>query len=176
MAKDDLAKYIRSIPDFPRPGIVFRDITPLLLVPAARTVAVEELAARFRALKPEVVVGIESRGFIFGALVADRLGVGLALVRKQGKLPYATIAGSYDLEYGADTIEMHTDAIVAGQRVLVIDDLLATGGTAAAACNLIEKAGGNVIGCGFLIELEFINGRKRLQGRNVQALISYATE
>jgi adenine phosphoribosyltransferase len=176
MANLDLAAKIRSIPGFPKPGIVFRDITPLLLDSAARTAAVDELAKRFRAEKPEVVVGIESRGFIVGALVADRLGVGLALVRKKGKLPFTTVSGSYDLEYGTDTIEMHTDAIRPGQRVLVIDDLLATGGTATTTCKLVEKVGGNVVGCGFLIELAFINGRSRLQRRNVQALISYASE
>jgi len=172
----DLREHIRNVPGFPKPGIVFRDITPLLLHPEARSQAAEELAATFADTSPEVVVGIESRGFIIGSLVADRLGVGFALVRKKGKLPYDTVQASYELEYGTDTVEMHTDAVAEGQSVLVIDDLIATGGTAAATCELVEKLRGVVVGCGFVIELSFLNGRGKLTDYRVEALIDYDAE
>jgi len=171
-----LKQKIRNVPGFPKPGIVFRDITPLLLDPAARAMAAQSLADAFRAARPDVVAGIEARGFIVAALVADRLGVGLALVRKKGKLPYSTVSAQYALEYGTDTVEMHTDAVRQDQRVLVVDDLLATGGTARAACELVEKLGGRVVGCGFWIELSFLNGRARLAGRDVCALVQYESE
>ena len=172
----DLKSIIRSVPDFPKPGIVFRDITPLVLNVAARTQVANELADAFRDARPDVVVGIDARGFVIGALVADRLSLGLALVRKKGKLPYQTVSASYELEYGTDTVEMHSDAVTPGQRVLVIDDLLATGGTAGATCELVEKLGGTVVGCGFIIELSFLNGRDKLKGRRVDALIDYPSE
>ena len=172
----DLREHIRNVPGFPKPGIIFRDITPLLLHPQARSQAAEQLAATFADASPDVVVGIESRGFIIGSLVADRMGIGFGLVRKKGKLPYDTVQASYELEYGTDTVEMHTDAIARGQSVLVIDDLIATGGTAAATCELVEKVGGIVVGCGFVIELSFLNGRAKLADYRVEALIDYDAE
>jgi adenine phosphoribosyltransferase len=160
-----LAKKIRAIPDFPKPGILFRDVTPLLLDPAALRAAAEAMAAPFRALGVERVLAIESRGFLFGAPIALGLGVGLALVRKQGKLPYDTLQARYELEYGVDTVEMHVDAVQAGQRVLIVDDLIATGGTAAAAVQLARQAQAEVIGCSFLIELAALGGSARVDAR-----------
>lgn len=172
----DLRSVIRSVPDFPKPGIVFRDITTLLADAEAVRQAVDAIAERYKDDAIDIVVGIESRGFIFGPIVADRLGVGSALVRKPGKLPYETISETYELEYGTDTIEIHTDAVAAGQRVLIVDDLLATGGTMAACCRLIEKLGGVVAACAFVIELSFLGGRSKLEGRDVFALVDYETE
>jgi adenine phosphoribosyltransferase len=172
----DLRSVIRSVPDFPKPGIVFRDITTLLADAEAVRQAADALAERYKDDAIDVVVGIESRGFIFGPLVADRLGVGFALVRKPGKLPYETISETYELEYGTDTIEIHTDAVAAGQRVLIIDDLLATGGTMAACCRLVDKLDAVVAGCAFVIELSFLGGRSKLEGRDVFALVDYETE
>jgi len=160
-----LTKKIRSIPDFPKPGILFRDITPLLLDPVAFTGAAEAMAAPFRTLGVERVLGIESRGFLFGAPIALALGVGLGLVRKQGKLPYGTLQARYELEYGVDAVEMHIDAVAPGQRVLIVDDLLATGGTAAAAVQLARQAGAEVVGCCFLIELAALGGSARVEAR-----------
>ena len=157
-----LAKKIRNIPDFPKPGILFRDVTPLLLDPAAFRAAGEAMAAPFRALGVERVLGIESRGFLFAAPIALALGVGLGLVRKQGKLPYDTLQARYELEYGVDTVEMHVDAVGRGQRVLIVDDLIATGGTAAAAVQLVRQAQAEVIGCSFLIELAVLGGSARV--------------
>jgi adenine phosphoribosyltransferase len=169
----DLTQYVRSIPDFPQPGILFRDITPLLGEPKAFAAVIDELAARCANYRIDKIAAIESRGFLFGAPLALRLGVGFVPIRKPGKLPYARIHEEYALEYGKNTIEMHEDAVRPGEQVLVIDDLLATGGTAAAACRLIERTGGKVAACAFVIELSFLNGRAALEGRDVTALITY---
>jgi adenine phosphoribosyltransferase len=168
-----LKKLIRDIPDFPRPGILFRDVTPLLLEPDALRTASDALAAPFLDLGVDRVLGIESRGFLLGAPVALALGAGLGLVRKKGKLPYRTHEASYDLEYGTDTVEIHVDAVMPGQRVLVVDDLIATGGTAAAAVRLARQAGGEVIGCAFLIELRELGGAGRLEVDSVHSVIRY---
>jgi adenine phosphoribosyltransferase len=160
-----LAKKIRDIPDFPKPGILFRDVTPLLLDPVAFAAAAEAMAAPFRALGVERVLCIESRGFLFGAPIALALGAGLGLVRKQGKLPYDTLQARYELEYGVDTVEMHVDAVGRGQRVLIVDDLIATGGTAAAAVQLARQAEAEVVGCTFLIELSALGGCARVDAR-----------
>ena len=167
----DLESYIRDVPDFPKPGIVFKDITPLLADPEAMAEACSQLAAPFADRGVEVVVGIESRGFIFGVPVAERLGVGFVPIRKPGKLPAATVSQGYELEYGTDTIEIHADAIEPGQKVLMVDDLLATGGTAGAACQLVHKLEGDLVGVAFVIELCFLHGRDKLEGHDVRALI-----
>ncbi len=167
----DLKHYIRDIPDFPKPGILFRDITPLLADASALRQAVAALAERFRPKKVDLVAAVEARGFILGAPVAVELGAGFVPVRKPRKLPAKTLSCSYDLEYGTDTIEMHADAIRPGARVLVIDDLLATGGTVEACCRLIEKAGGTVAGCGFLIELDELGGAKKIARYDVFSLV-----
>lgn len=164
---------IRDVPDFPEPGILFRDITPVLADPEAFAEVVAALAAAAGGYQPDLIVGVESRGFLFGAPIALRLGVGFAPVRKRGKLPHTTIFEEYALEYGANVVEMHTDAVQEGQRVVIVDDLLATGGTAAAAATLIERLGGTVAGCCFLAELTFLGGRARLPGRAITTLISY---
>ncbi len=168
----DIAKYIREIPDFPKPGILFRDITPLLgSGPAFRNV-VDRLADEFRG-QVDAVLGIESRGFIFGAPVAYALGCGLALVRKPGKLPHLTFTAEYALEYGHDALQIHQDALGQPSRVLLVDDLLATGGTAAAAVSLIERLGATVAGCAFIIELSALGGRARLAPHRVVSLLDY---
>jgi adenine phosphoribosyltransferase len=164
---------IRDIPDFPQPGILFRDITPVLADYEAFSEVVDAMTAAAKALNPDLVVGIESRGFVFGAPIALRLGLGLAPVRKVGKLPHTRVKAEYALEYGTNTVEMHTDAVKPGQRVVIVDDLLATGGTAAAAASLVEQLGGVVAGYCFLIELTLLNGRDKLPGRHVNVLISY---
>jgi adenine phosphoribosyltransferase len=169
----DLKRHIRDIPDFPKPGIVFKDITPLLADAAAFRAAVDALVAPYRG-RADMVLGIESRGFIVGAAAAYALGTGIAVVRNPGKLPYRTHKASYDLEYGTDALEIHHDAIGEGHRVLLVDDLLATGGTAGAAIELVERCGGQVVACAFLIELAFLGGRARLGARHeVHALIAY---
>jgi len=168
-----LESRIRDVPDFPRPGIVFKDITPLLRDPETLRLACAGLAAGFEADRVDLVVGIESRGFIFGAPVALALGAGFTLARKQGKLPGQTLAASYALEYGEAEIEMQSDALAAGQRVLVIDDVIATGGTAAATARLVRQLGGVLVGACFLIELAFLEGRKALDGLRVEALLRY---
>jgi adenine phosphoribosyltransferase len=168
----DLKRYIRDIPDFPKPGIVFKDITPLLADASAFRAAVDTLVAPYRG-GIDMVLGIESRGFIVGAAAAYALGTGIAVVRKPGKLPYRTHKASYDLEYGTDALEIHHDAIGNGHRVLLVDDLLATGGTAGAAIELVERCGGQVVACAFLIELGFLGGRGRLARHEVHALITY---
>jgi adenine phosphoribosyltransferase len=173
---DYLASRIRDVPDFPKPGIVFKDITPLLADPKALAGAVEVLAERVEPMRPEIVLGAESRGFILGPALAIRLGVGFAIARKPGKLPWRTVSASYALEYGDDSLHLHEDAIAPGMRVLVHDDLLATGGTARATCDLAETIGGTVVGCAFLIELAFLGGRARLAPFPVEALISYSSE
>jgi adenine phosphoribosyltransferase len=163
---------IRDVPDFPKPGILFKDVTPLLGDGPAFRIVTDLLAERVGANKPELIVGIESRGFIFGAALAERLGVGFVPVRKPGKLPYKTTRETYALEYGTDALEMHEDA-VDQRRCLIVDDLLATGGTAAATARLVERQGGRVDGFAFVIELDFLNGRSRLGGRAVHALVHY---
>jgi adenine phosphoribosyltransferase len=169
----DLRSLIRAIPDFPKPGIDFKDITPLMADAGALADAVARLAEYARPLHVECVVAAEARGFLLGPALALELGAGFALARKPGKLPYETVSAEYLLEYGEETLELHTDAVAAGRRVLVHDDLLATGGTAATLCDLVEQLGGEVVGCGFLIELAFLGGRERLAGRDVHALLTY---
>jgi adenine phosphoribosyltransferase len=173
MSDAQLRSLIREIPDFPRAGIGFKDITPLMADAGALADAVAQLAEYARPLQVDCVVAAEARGFLLGPALALQLGAGFALARKPGKLPYETIGASYELEYGANTLELHTDAFAGGRRVLVHDDLLATGGTAATLCELVEQLGGEVVGCGFLIELAFLDGRERLAGRDVHALLSY---
>ncbi len=168
-----LKSKIRHVPDFPKPGIVFYDITTLLRDPEGFRLAVDGLAAPFLGASVDVVVGIESRGFIFGAAIADRLQAGFVPVRKVGKLPARTVAVHYDLEYGTDCLEVHADAVEAGQRVLIVDDLLATGGTAQAAVGLVRGLGASVVGMSFLIELTFLNGRARLPGEHLHVVLSY---
>ena len=168
----DLAQYIRNVPDFPVEGIQFKDITTLLKDPVPFAASVEKLLENYQDLKIDVVVAVESRGFIWGATLAYELGVGLVLVRKPGKLPAETVRAEYTLEYGTNALEMHKDAIEPGQKVLVVDDLLATGGTAKATCELVEQVGGKVVGIAFLIELTFLSGREKLAGYDVLALIS----
>jgi len=170
---DTLKSRIRNVPDFPKPGILFYDVTTLLKDADGFQLAVNEMAVAHVASRIDVVVGIESRGFIFGAAVADRLRTGFAPVRKSGKLPSTTRRASYALEYGTDSLEIHDDAVLAGQRVLIVDDLLATGGTAAATVQLVEELGGQVVALQFLIELEALNGRGKLNGRNVGTVLRY---
>lgn len=164
---------IRDIPDFPQPGIIFKDITPVLQHPEAFSQVIGQMTDYARSRKPDVVIGIESRGFILGAPVALALDKGFVPVRKIGKLPHETIQCEYALEYGTAAVEMHKDAVAPGQRVLIVDDLLATGGTAAAAARLVEELGGRVAGMVFLIELAFLNGRSQLPGYDVKSLITY---
>lgn len=173
MSTVDLKRFVRDIPDFPRPGIVFKDITPLLLDAAALDRAVSELAALARPLSVDLVVAAEARGFILGAALARELGVGFVPARKPGKLPSETVSAEYVLEYGIDALEMHADALAGGIRVLVHDDLLATGGTAAAVCKLVEELGAVVAGCAFLVELSFLDGRARLAPHEVLTVIEY---
>jgi len=168
----DLKTYIRDIPDFPKPGIVFKDITPLLADAAAFRAMIDALAAPYRG-RVDMVLGIESRGFIIGAAAALALGTGIAIVRKPGKLPYRKHRATYELEYGSDALEIHDDAVGDGHRVLLIDDLLATGGTATAAIQLVEQCGGRIAACAFVIELGFLKGRARLAPHEVHALIRY---
>ncbi len=170
---DRLKQQIRDIPDFPQPGIVFRDITPLVKDPASLRLAVEQLALPFRDRELTAVAGIEARGFIFGPLVAWELGVGFIPLRKPGKLPYDTQSISYDLEYGSATLEVHVDAVGAGDQVLLVDDLIATGGTAAASCVLVEKLGAEIAGCAFVVELDALKGRDKLHSYHVHTLLHY---
>jgi adenine phosphoribosyltransferase len=172
----DLRAFIRDIPDFPKPGIVFKDITPLLLDSSALDAAVAGLAAWARPLELDLVVAAEARGFILGGALARELGIGFVPARKPGKLPWDTVAAEYVLEYGVDALEMHADALAHGARVLLHDDLLATGGTARALAELVEGAGGVIAGCGFLVELSFLGGRDRLARYDVHALVSYDAE
>jgi adenine phosphoribosyltransferase len=168
----DLKARIRDIPDFPKPGIVFKDITPLLADGDAFRATVDRFVDRYRG-RADTVLGIESRGFLIGAAVAYGLGTGLVVVRKPGKLPWQTYAARYELEYGSDALEIHHDAVGDHHRVLIIDDLLATGGTASAAVELVRRCGGTVVACGFVIELAFLNGRRRLGDCEVFSLIKY---
>jgi adenine phosphoribosyltransferase len=170
---NELRSRIREVPDFPKTGILFYDVTTLLRDPQGFRLAIEQMAAPFTNANIELVVGIESRGFILGSAVADRLGAGFVPVRKLGKLPSATIKASYALEYGTDSLEMHRDAVSANQRVLIVDDLLATGGTANAAVSMVKQLGGSIIGIAFLIELEALKGRSRLEGENLHVVLKY---
>jgi adenine phosphoribosyltransferase len=170
---DQLKTKIRHVPDFPRAGILFYDITTLLQDKDGFRAAIDSLALPFSNRHIDIVVGVESRGFIFGAAVADRIHAGFTPVRKPGKLPSRTVRASYALEYGTDALEMHDDAIAKGQRVLIVDDLLATGGTARATTDLVKKLGGDVCGLAFLIELVGLNGRAKLEGENVHAVLQY---
>jgi adenine phosphoribosyltransferase len=173
MSELDLRAFVRDVPDFPRPGILFRDVTPLLADATALREAVHRLAEPFRGAAVKCVLGVESRGFLLGAPVALELGAGLAIARKPGKLPRRTLGVSYALEYGTDRLEMHADAIEPGQRVLVVDDLIATGGTAAATLRLARSAGADVVGCAFLIELAALGGRAQLDAKRVHTVLEY---
>ncbi len=169
----ELEKLIRDVPDFPKPGIVFKDIMPLLAHPQGLALAIEMLANPFRGKGVELVVGAESRGFIFGIAVAQALSCGFVPVRKPGKLPHKKLSVTYDLEYGKDTLEIHADAIRRGQRVLMVDDLLATGGTMGACCKLVESLGGEIVGIAVLIELAFLSGVRLLSHCDVHSVIRY---
>jgi len=169
----DLERYIRSIPDWPKKGILFRDITPLLADPKAFVAAIDALCADFTDAGIEYVAAVEARGFIFGAAVARKLKAGFVPIRKKGKLPFKTESVSYDLEYGTDTLEVHSDAVHKGAKVLMVDDLLATGGTMEAACKLIERIGGQVAAVAFLIELRELSGRDKLSGYKINTCLSY---
>ena len=173
MTMDQLKAKIRSVPDFPKAGILFYDITTLLQDAAGFRAAIDSLAIPFQDQGIEVVAAVESRGFIFGAAVADRIGAGFTPVRKPGKLPSTTVRCSYALEYGTDSLEMHRDAVRAGQRVLIVDDLLATGGTARATTDLVKELGGEVYALAFLIELAALNGRQRLAGERIHSVLKY---
>lgn len=176
MDADALAPLIRSIPDFPKPGIVFRDFTPLLADPAAFRAVIEEIAGHHQASGVGKVLGVEARGFILAAPVALALDAGFVPIRKPGKLPSAIEAEEYELEYGTDLLEIHRDAISPGERVLIVDDVIATGGTAAAAVRLAERLGGEVVGLSFVIELGFLGGRAKLEGHDVLSLITYGED
>lgn len=169
----DLRSYLRDVPDFPKPGILFKDISPLLADPTALQASIDALAERMSDARVERVIGIESRGFLFGVPAALALGVGFTPIRKPRKLPWKTRSVQYDLEYGTDTLEIHEDGVVPGQRVAIVDDLLATGGTANAACVLVQGLGATVAGCFFIVELGFLGGRKKLAGHPVESLIRF---
>lgn len=168
-----LEKYIRDIQDFPKEGIMFKDITPLLNDAQARKKSLDLLVSAVSNQRIDKVIGVESRGFFFGTLLAQELNAGFIPVRKPNKLPYETISVTYDLEYGTDTLEIHADAIQKGDRILIHDDVLATGGTARAVCELVERLGGEIVQCNFLIELTFLNGRSKLDGKDIFAAIRY---
>ena len=164
---------VRDIPDFPEPGIIFRDITPMVADPSALQLAVYQLLHPFLGETVNAVAGMEARGFIFGSLAAWELGVGFIPLRKPGKLPYDVQSASYELEYGSAALEVHTDAIVRGDKILLIDDLIATGGTAEASCQLVEELGGEIVGCAFVIELDALKGRDKLTNYRVHSLLHY---
>ena len=165
--------YIRDISDFPKPGVIFKDITPLLNDKEALQGAAQSLFKKLNGASIDKVIGVDSRGFIFGPLLATKLNAGFVPVRKKGKLPYTTFSESYALEYGTDILQIHTDAIKKGEKVVIHDDVLATGGTAEAVCKLVEKLGGEIVQCNFLIQLDFLNGAEKLQGYDIQALLNY---
>ncbi len=169
----NIENYIRDIQDFPKTGIIFKDITPLLLNNEATNACLDLLISSLEGKKIDKVVGVESRGFFFGILLAQKLGVGFIPVRKPKKLPYETISASYELEYGFDTLEMHTDAIEKGENILIHDDVLATGGTAKAVCDLVEQLGGNIIQCNFLMEIDFLKGREKISEYEIFAALKY---
>lgn len=168
-----IESYIRDIPDFPKEGVIFKDITPLLNSVEARKEVINKFIENLPDTKIDKVIGVESRGFFFGILLAQELGVGFVPVRKKGKLPFDTLSASYELEYGTDILEIHTDAIQKGENILIHDDVLATGGTMKAVCELVEKLGGNIVQLNFLMELEFLNGREKIKDRNVFSLLKY---
>ncbi len=168
-----LKELVRDIPDFPKKGIVFKDITPLLQDPSSLKEIVNKITDHYTNQKIDMIVGAEARGFLFGPAVAINLNAGFIPVRKPGKLPYETASETYELEYGTDTLEIHRDAIKAGDNVLMVDDLLATGGTMAACCKLVESLGGNIVGCAFIIELGFLNGKDLLGNYDIFSLIQY---
>ena len=172
-AQINLNDYIRDVPDFPKPGILFKDITPLLLDSSAFQVCIDQMAERVSDLKIDVLAAAEARGFLFAAPLALKLGLGMVPIRKPGKLPYQKHSYNYELEYGTDTLEMHVDGVEKGQNVLVVDDLLATGGTVEACCRMIEKCEANVVGCLFMINLTFLNGSKKLEPYPVISLLDY---
>jgi len=172
----DLKEIIRSIPDFPKPGIVFRDITTILDDPEAFEQALDRLEKYFREKQVTRIAAIDSRGFLFGGALADRMNVPLAIIRKKGKLPFTTISAEYALEYGTDTLEMHTDSVATGDRVAVLDDLLATGGTLEASCRMVEELGGEVAAIGVVVELSFLKGRDKLSGYDILSLVDYDSE
>jgi len=169
----NLGKYIRNIPDFPKPGILFRDVTTLIQDGRAFKATVDILVKKYKGKKIDKVVAVEARGFIFGAAIAHKLGVGFVPVRKKGKLPYKTNSVTYNLEYGTDTLEIHKDAVTPGERVIIVDDLLATGGTAKGVTELVEDLGGKIISIAFIIELFDLNGRDKLKGYNICSLIKF---
>jgi adenine phosphoribosyltransferase len=171
--EDQLKRLIRDIPDFPKPGVLFRDISPLLSDPSGLALSIELLANPFRGKNIDLVIGAESRGFIFGTAVACCLSAGFGLVRKPGKLPWKRVSMTYDLEYGQDTLEMHADAIIKGQRVLIVDDVLATGGTMKACCDLVKQLGGNLVGVAVLIELAPLGGRAKIEGTKLHSVLRY---
>lgn len=171
-----LRDLIRDVPDFPKPGVVYKDITPLLQHPAGLSLAVEYLTQPFRHIRVDIVAGAESRGFIFGTAVARNISAGFVPLRKPGKLPHSTRAAHFDLEYGTDSLEIHEDAITPGSRVLLVDDLLATGGTMAACCELVESLGGEIVGLAVLIELSFLRGRDRLSRYPVHSILTYDSD
>jgi len=173
MTSDRLRSIIRDIPDFPKPGIVFKDITPVLKHPAAFRFVIQRLADHFRPLAPAAIVSMEARGFLFGAALAYELGCGFVPVRKKGKLPHKTLSCAYTLEYGVDTLEIHADALKPRDTAIIIDDVLATGGTARAVADLIARCGARTIGLGFLMELSFLHPRDKLQGMEICSLITY---
>ena len=173
MSAQDLAAKVRDVPDFPKPGIVFKDIMPLVADPASFHGTIELLAEWARPRGPDIILGAEARGFIFGGALAYALGCGFVAARKPGKLPWQTVEATYELEYGTDSLQIHSDALEPGQRVIVLDDVLATGGTARAKIDLVEQLGGKVLGALFVIELTFLTGRERLAGYDVHALIAY---
>lgn len=170
---DELKQKIRHVPDFPKPGILFYDITTLLRDPAGFRAALDAMAAPVAGERIDLVAGVESRGFIFAASLAERFGAGFVPIRKPGKLPAKSVSVEYTLEYGSGVLQMHEDAVAPGQRVLIVDDLLATGGTARAACDLVTRCGGDVVALGFLVELTFLNGRDRLGDQRVYSVVSY---
>ena len=173
---DEIRRAIRDIPNFPKPGVIFKDITPLLSNGRLFKQTIDLLAERYQSRSVDVVLGIESRGFIIGAALAYRLGAGFSIVRKPGKLPYETHSASYELEYGSDTLEVHRDALPPRARVLIADDLIATGGTAAATAALVSRLGGEVVECAFVIELSFLKGREKLKPHPVFSIVQYETE
>jgi len=176
MTLEDLKSKIRNVPDFPIKGVVFRDITTLISDPDAFRFTIDHLYERYKSKKLDLIVGIESRGFIFGGALADRLGIGFVPARKPGKLPADTVEESYELEYGKATLQIHSDAIKSGQKILILDDLLATGGTLAATAKLVERLGGIIEEIAIIIELSFLNGRKRLPGKQIYSLVQYDSE
>ena len=169
----DLKQLIRHVPDFPKPGILFYDITTLLRSPEGFRATIDQLAAPYTGVAVDAVIGIESRGFILGAAVAQQIGAGFIPIRKPGKLPARALKESYALEYGTDSLEIHEDAVTAGQRILIVDDVLATGGTAAAATQLVKRLGGDLVGLAFLIELQFLAGKAKLPGEQVYSVLQY---